>query len=313
MSKTDRQNEGFTDWRANTDDIANQLYKDFTEEQKAKLTEIQNTELKILSELDRICTKHNIQYFMNGGSLLGAMRHGDFIPWDDDIDIDLKRDDYYKIIKILPKELGDEFEFINYDEYGEYFCDFIPRIYYKNSRAVNSFSTDGGKTNFVNDDRMNRVFIELYCLMDSDTSVVAKQYFQIKVIYGLAMGHRYIPTPGYNYTPIQKAEVAVLSNIGKRMPLKKIYEMYEKCANQVPTGTGNRYFKPSVPLPVQNCNIFPKDIYDEQAEVNIRGNIIKVPGKIDEILSLLYSNWHELPGEKDRHPGHFNLLETEIF
>ena len=54
-----------------------------TEEQLAVLRDIQDVELKILLELDRICQKHDIKYSLSGGTLRGAIRHKDFIPWDD--------------------------------------------------------------------------------------------------------------------------------------------------------------------------------------------------------------------------------------
>lgn len=65
--------------------------------------------LEILKEIDRICTKYNIQYWLEGGSMLGAVRHHGFIPWDDDLDIAMFREDYERFLKIAQKELKPEY------------------------------------------------------------------------------------------------------------------------------------------------------------------------------------------------------------
>lgn len=63
--------------------------------------------LDILVEIDRICRKHNIQYWIDFGTLLGAVRHEGFIPWDDDIDVAMPTADYYRFLEIAPHELPD--------------------------------------------------------------------------------------------------------------------------------------------------------------------------------------------------------------
>jgi len=67
--------------------------------------------LEILIEVDKICQKHNIRYWLDYGTLLGAVRHGGFIPWDDDLDISMLRKDYDKLRTILPEELPKQFVF----------------------------------------------------------------------------------------------------------------------------------------------------------------------------------------------------------
>lgn len=69
--------------------------------------ELQLANLKILIEVDKFCKKHNIRYWLSYGTLLGAVRHKDYIPWDDDIDISMLRSDYDKIIELFNKENPD--------------------------------------------------------------------------------------------------------------------------------------------------------------------------------------------------------------
>lgn len=70
-----------------------------------QLRELQMVELELLKEFDRVCRKHNIRYSITGGTLLGAVRHGGFIPWDDDADISMLRSEYEKFIAVCDQEL----------------------------------------------------------------------------------------------------------------------------------------------------------------------------------------------------------------
>ena len=79
--------------------------KDRRLESTDTLRQIQLTELYLLEVLDRICKKHSIRYCLGWGTLLGAMRHDGFIPWDDDLDVAMPRKDYKKFLKVAPAEL----------------------------------------------------------------------------------------------------------------------------------------------------------------------------------------------------------------
>lgn len=70
-----------------------------------KYRKFQLLELEMLKELDRICKKYDLKYYLCGGTLLGAVRHGGFIPWDDDLDVYLPREDYDKLAKVVDGEL----------------------------------------------------------------------------------------------------------------------------------------------------------------------------------------------------------------
>lgn len=75
---------------------------------------IQKNELVILKEIKRICEKHSIVYYLSSGTLLGAIRHNGFIPWDDDIDVEMPLPDYKRFIEICKSELDNRFFLQNY-------------------------------------------------------------------------------------------------------------------------------------------------------------------------------------------------------
>ncbi len=70
-----------------------------------EIQKIHKVELELLIELDRICRKNEIKYSIDGGTLLGAIRNGGFIPWDDDADVIMNRSDYTKFKNVIEKEL----------------------------------------------------------------------------------------------------------------------------------------------------------------------------------------------------------------
>lgn len=84
------------------------LYKDRRKEGKTSIRQCQLVELHLLHVFDRICKKHNLRYALFWGSLLGAIRHDGFIPWDDDLDVAMPEEDYKKFLEIASRELPDD-------------------------------------------------------------------------------------------------------------------------------------------------------------------------------------------------------------
>lgn len=87
---------------------------------QAMLRKVQLQQLEIAKEIARVCQKHNIKYFLDSGSLIGAVRHKGFIPWDDDLDIGMLRADYKKWCEVAPSELGEHFYWQTWDNEEKY-------------------------------------------------------------------------------------------------------------------------------------------------------------------------------------------------
>lgn len=99
------------------------------------LRELQLEELSILKEIKRVCEKNQIRYFLASGTLLGAVRHRGFIPWDDDIDIEMPYEDYLRFQKIAQEELGERF-FVQTSETDPYYAFPYLRVQKKNTALL---------------------------------------------------------------------------------------------------------------------------------------------------------------------------------
>ncbi len=94
--------------------------------EQAELREVQAALLEIAKELKRVCDLCGIRYFMDSGTLLGAIRHGGFIPWDDDMDFGMLREEYEKFVEIAPGLLGKNYFLQTWDSDPQF-----PRAYAK--------------------------------------------------------------------------------------------------------------------------------------------------------------------------------------
>ena len=93
---------------------------------KELLRNLQLKTLEVAKEFKRVCEKHNLRYFMGCGTLLGAVRHKGFIPWDDDMDFYMPKDDYEKLVEIdrLDNEFGEKFILKHWDNTKNYVCNY---------------------------------------------------------------------------------------------------------------------------------------------------------------------------------------------
>lgn len=121
----------------------------------SKLRMLQLTELEILTEFARICDMHGLRYYLVGGTLLGAVRHGGFIPWDDDIDVAMPREDYDRFAQLAPRELAEEYF---------YQCPDTDPNYYLSYAKIRQNGTEVYEERFKNSRFHKGVFVDIFPL-----------------------------------------------------------------------------------------------------------------------------------------------------
>lgn len=197
--------------------------------------EIREIQMAILDEIVRICKENNLRYYLAYGSLIGAVRHKGYIPWDDDMDIFLVREDYDKLLSILKGKEGDKAEWISLidDTSADYFYPFSKAVdnrtevkmdRHKGSHGiwVDLFPVDG----LPKSDFMAKVFV-MFCsflrvvglAMDTDFSsktlsawtLFYKRFFNIlSCIIGKKRICRFVEWTFHRYSVKDSDKVAIL-------------------------------------------------------------------------------------------------------
>lgn len=259
----------------------------------------------LLKEVDRICKKHNIQYYLWGGTLLGAVRHNDFIPWDDDVDVTFKRPDYEKFCEIAPKELGENFQLVMPGEDNRYF-DMIPKLNYVPSRIHNPCEDDEfyyGKH--------NKVSLDVFCADTPCKGFMFKlQLLRLKQVYGYAMGHRRELVMS-DYSGITKLYVKAFSIVGKMMSMDTINKKYKRVSTW--GRSDDNYFISNDRIMFAHLQ-FSKKWLEDTAEYPIRDNMYTATKYADDYLTYVYKDYMKLPPEEKRLPEHTGRLnEIEVY
>ena len=174
--------------------------------EKMKREELHKLLFETLCIIDDICKKENVRWFLDSGTEIGSLREQNIIPWDDDIDIKVMREDYPAFCEAMRKHLPEYLHFIEPQDYSPAFYDFIPRIYDERYPLREETAEDRYYKNY-----QNRIGIDvfIYDVAPDDAFKREMMKFHYKVLYGLGMSKRY-QLKDEKYTGLQKLQVAVL-------------------------------------------------------------------------------------------------------
>lgn len=253
---------------------------------------------EIMTAIDDLCKKHGIGYFLDSGTLLGAVRHKDFIPWDDDADLAMTRDNFDKFCQVA-NELPAPFKFIMPTEYNGYFFDFVPRIINTEFPLRQETDADRAQNNY-----QNRLAVDIF-LMDrapDDKKKFSKMVFRQKMIYGYAMAHRYDKHKN-EHSFSEKMKIFVLTTMGRFQSLDKIFKKQDSLSSAYRNENTERYCITNA-IMKEIHNAYPMACIEETVELPIRDRVFPCPAGYDTILTALYGDYMTPPKTEDRVPMH---------
>lgn len=265
--------------------------KELTPEQFRKM---QLTELDMLVEFDRVCRKHDIGYVISGGSLLGAVRHKGFIPWDDDADIAMLREDYEKF-KLHLSELNPEIcYFQDHETDPEY------RWGYGKLRRTGTKYVRVGQEHLK---CKTGIFVDVFPLDDVPISTIGQMLqdfhcYCLRKILWSEVGK-------YSCNNILKYWYSLLSHIPTSLVFNQL-KLYEKRSNNsTPNKVRTLLFPASGKLYYKSEKLAdrygtPKKWFLERSEYEFEGKMLLGPKDYDGLLKHFYRDYMKLPPENKR-------------
>lgn len=276
------------------------------------IKQIQDQSVKMLYKLDEICKKHDIQYWAAYGTMLGAIRHKGFIPWDDDLDVCMMREDFHKLCNVPAEEWGDEFIFCSPESDEEFHDRPFGRVYIRNSniqcyRDVYSWRrwSDGRPWNtklildiFVfdripdSDAEFDKIHKKLFPMLD-------KTYKLVKL------------KPETNKTDVLSQTKKVIKQAYSGM-MRAVYKRPWVHINQIVEKTVASHQQGSR-IATYCTTDFNKYLYDDVfplTEAPFEDINVPIPKNWEQMLKDMYGDYMAFPPESER--GHLDLVYCDL-
>ena len=243
----------------------------------------QKMQFDILKEVDRLCRKYKIKYYLSSGTLLGAVRHKGYIPWDDDMDIEMLRDDYEKFKQIALKEMDKKYfwqDVYTDKHFGYVFAKIkINGTKYIEEMAVKNKAHNGIYIDIFPIDRFSGnqfdfkkiVFLRMLLLIKNKYIIKADTLFKKIELIGLKLINPFVT---------RNLLIKIINTIIKKNKKGKYLTNYSTV-----------FF---------NKNIRENEWYKNTVELEFEGSKFMGPSGYDEILTFLYGNYMQLPPVEKR-------------
>lgn len=260
----------------------------------AEIKQAWGAELEVLFEVDKICKKHNIQYFADWGTLLAAVRHEGYIPWDDDLDIVMKRDDYNRFMAIAQNELPEGFSAYNFRNHDDFWL-FLGRVVGKQRICFEQEHLDrfhqfpyiAGVDIFVLD------YVSRDEKAEKERDKIALQTIALADMIG--EGKVKVETKEYLLQELEsECSIKIPRNLSDAELRRELYSVVEFLFSRF-TDEESDQLSQLFPFGLKNANFrFPKECYEKSIELPYENTRIPVPIQYSRMLKKRYGDYMKL-------------------
>lgn len=268
-----------------------------TKQEEELLSKIHASSYRMLDALDDVCTRNDIPYFLAYGGLLGAVRHHDFIPWDDDVDVIMFPKDFRRLCQVVD-QLPADFRFVLPEDYADKYYDMVPRI---TDTTLEILQEDSRVKQFYQNGLRDYAALDIFLLARQPKGLLGWWYkFQLKMWYAMAGAHRCPSlskiTGGALYF-VRK----MLETVGRCFTAEQIRRKCMALIERYQDRTDYDLFTANGSM-LGMVQIYPCDSFSEVIRMPMNGHEYNAPKKYDKILRIQYGDYMKLPPEEERQP-----------
>ncbi len=272
---------------------------------KDLLRKVQLAQLEIAREIKRVCDDSGIQYFLDSGSLLGAVRHQGFIPWDDDMDFGMLAEEYERFLQIAPEKLGKEYILQSWDTDSGY-----PFAFSKILKLGTEFVEDV----FEQGTKRNELYVDIfpYYPFPADQRVRRKQKAAIQVYKHILMVQSgmtpWVRPEGLLGKMKVWAMYAPFILASKLVGREWVKEKYTAALRLSRVGNQAGYFPTDEKY---GRKVIPAACFDSYIELPFENTAFKAPGGYERYLTESYGDYMKLPPE-DQRENHHRIVRVKL-
>lgn len=263
---------------------------------------IQNKISSILKEFISICEENNLTYYALGGTLLGAVRHKGFIPWDDDIDIGMPREDYEKFKKIALNLLPNNYKFFSEDS-ADY------------KKAFSVIRDDSTKIimNYSKEELVESLWIDVFPLDGMPSNAMKKKIHSFRYLYTrmmvqLSQFSSLVNQKKKNRPLIEKVIIA-FANVVNIEKIVSFDWAQKKYLQTIKKYSFNEAFAGNYTGAYKLREIVPSNYFGKPVSLEFEGINLSCPCQYKEYLTAIYGeNYMQLPPEDKRIQHHYKII-----
>lgn len=259
------------------------------------LRKLQLAELYMLKDIASICESNNIKYYITAGTLLGAVRHKGFIPWDDDLDITMYRKDLHKLIGILQEKYKDKYFVQSFDTDKDY-TRYITKIRLNGTSQVEEI--------YENDDINHGIYIDIFPLDHTTKDKGMGLVIRGKLLRLLFAYKTTKHTTSWKTSKTKKIAITILKPITYLIPDSLINKAFDYCCTKTDK-EGAKYTTSFASHYLWDKQMFLNEVYGEGVKIAFEDAEFCAPAKYLVLLEQLYGpNYMDIPAEHLRDSGH---------